>query len=172
MIERSNTMKINGLTFFLSLAAACMTMLVVSSSGHAARTKGTVSVMVTEKTEVCSVLSEVFKDKGMEDCSVRGELDHLVAVSGPLPKRIKIGQAVILKVKGSKKIMGTVVDITENSAEPDKIATLVLKEGVQVIWHDDEGRICMIKTKKDFIPEKDAVVKMKVKTAVSRVEGC
>ncbi len=167
-------MKTNRWTSILTMVFVCLSVLAFSSFGYAARTKGRVSMSAPDNIDVCTALIRIFKDDKQEvkSCTVKGDVAGITGIRGPLPKKIKVGQAVILRVRGAKKVMGTVVAVLDNAADPDKIARLILKEDARVIWHEDGGRICLIKVRKKFEPDVDATVKLKVRSAMSRIEGC
>ncbi len=168
-------------TAFEKLVTVLMAFLLVAASAStalAARAKGVVSTVVGEKTEVCIALKYVFQEREENQkendivCENKGEIPSLVAIEGDMPRKIKEGQAVILRSKGTGKIMGTVVKVLEDEKTLYEKVSLITQEGANVLWIGEKGRICIIKTKKAFSPAKGDKVQMKVKTARARVEGC
>ena len=137
----------------------------------AARIKGSVVETASGAQQVCSVIYRTAGggDQG-EACTLAPGVTSLVVVEAVKKVSIKQGQDVILKARGTGKVMGKAVKVFAKGADVDEIVAAVDSDGLVFVTGTD-GNMVVIEPGEKFTPESGARVTIKTKQ-VQAVEGC
>ncbi len=152
-----------------------MTLILVSllmlSAGpaSAARLKGVVTSAATSHHEVCASIAQL---SGTEagTCAVSEEVKNAVLIKATRKLSMKEGQDVILKAKGTGKVMARVAKVLPKGTDLKTLSEAVTNNGA-IIVTGEKGKMAVIIPEKPFVPEKDAKVTMKTKQK-QLIEGC
>ncbi len=165
-------------TSVLTAVLVAAVFMVTPSSILAASARGIVHAVVNERGAADSIVRKALQAKEGDGggrsalCEKVGDVAGLVVIKGRMPRRVKEGQAVILKAGGTGKVMGTVVKTLGDSDDLCALARCLAASDANVLWVGEGGECCLVKTKKAFLPEAGEKVRMKLKSARPRVEGC
>ncbi len=162
--KRRSTMKKN-----LSIITVMFAALVLTAAGpaSAAKIKAHVKTAATNHEEVCAGITQL-EGKDANACAVNEDVTSITILEAGKKLSMKEGQDVILKAKGTGKVMAkvaTIIPAGEESTALDKT------ENGAVVIKGDKGCIAVIVPEKPFAPEKDAKVTIKTKHRPA-VEGC
>ncbi|NIA09008.1 MAG: hypothetical protein GWP10_04415 [Nitrospiraceae bacterium] len=147
--------------------------IALSSISEAASQRGKVTAVVKNDTEICEVLKNLVPDSKKGTCTVKGQVSNLVVIKGTLPKRIKAGQSVILKIRGIDKVVAKVVLCVRSDSKIDDAALAILKKKGDCIWYNKKGESYLVlKTQKVFLPSVGNRISLKTKSARREIEGC
>ncbi len=152
-----------------------LTLMLVSlfmlsaAPASAARLKGVVTSAATSHDEVCSSIAQL---SGTEagTCTVSEDVNSVVLIKATKKLSMKEGQDVILKSRGTGKVMARVSKVLPKGTDLKTLSEAVTGNSAIIIT-GEKGKMAVIIPEKPFAPEKDAKVTMKTKQK-QVIEGC
>jgi len=147
--------------------------LPLSQSVAAQKARGVVITTVKAGENPCSVI-ENFLEKPAECTAETVSNDVSMVLVEPERKvRLKEGQSVLLKAGKELKTTGKVLKVLDMPVQMEELTGLFKDNKMLIFWKDLDGKtLNIIRPDRDFMPEKDQQVKLKVKKEVAKVEGC
>ncbi len=137
----------------------------------AARIKGRVVETASGARQVCSVIYKTAGEADQDEaCTLAPGVTSLVVVEAGKKIAIRQGQDVILKARGTGKVMGKAIKVFARGADVKEILAALDSDGLVVVTGTD-GNMVIIKPGEGFAPESGARVTIKTKQ-VQAVEGC
>ncbi len=157
-------------TFSLVVALAMIAGLAMP--GLASTQRGKVVALMRGDNGICDVIKGLKEPWSDRPCNVQGNTPDLVVIRGGLPGRFEPGKMVILKTKGLRKNVAKVIAVIERIDNLEDLANN-LKGKNLILWICEKtGRIAVLKAEKEYLPNVDAKVKMKLRSKRTMVEGC
>ncbi len=150
-----------------TITALCIALIVAAGSVYAARIKANVTSVASNHDEVCAGVTQL-AGTDAKNCTVKDDVTGAVILEAGKKLSLKEGQDVILKAKGTGKVMAKVAAVIKAG---DDISALEKTENGAIIVKGKKGCIAVIVPEKPFAPENGAKVTIKTKQTQT-VEGC
>ena len=153
----------------ISIITVMLTALIMTAAGpvSAAKIKAEVKAAAATHDEVCAGIKAI-EGSDAGQCPVGEAVKSAVILETGKKLSLKEGQDVILKARGTGKVMAKVAALIPEGKD---MSALGKAEDGAVIIKGKKGCIAVIMPEKPFTPEKDAKVTLKTKQKPA-VEGC
>ncbi len=145
-------------------------LIMLAGPVSAAKIKAEVASAPETHDQVCAGIAELAGAQAGGECTVSSDVTGIVILDTNKRLSLKEGQDVILKAKGTGKVMGKVSKVMPADTELSQMAGAVGSSGA-VIIKGGKGCVAVITPEKSFTPEKGSRVTLKTKQKQA-VEGC
>ncbi len=145
-------------------------LMMVAGPVSAAKIKAEVTSAAATHDAVCADIAQLSGTEAGGECGIDAGVTSIVILNTHKKLSLKEGQDVILKAKGTGKVMGKVSSVIPEGTDMAKIAGAVGTNGAVVI-KGGKGCVAVITPEKPFAPEKGGKVTLKTKKKQT-VEGC
>ena len=153
----------------ITLLFAALVML-MAGPASAAKIKAVVASAATTHDQVCAGVADLTGSEAGTECAIDSKVTNVVILNAKKKLSLKDGQDVILKSKGTGKVMASVTKIIPADGNKSELNSAVGSNGA-VIIKGGKGCIAVITPEKPFAPEKDSKVTLKTKQKQA-IEGC
>ncbi len=158
-------MKRNITVITLILAA----LMMVAGPVSAAKIKAKVTSAAATHDAVCTEVAALSGAEAGGECGIASDVTSIIILNTHKKLSLKDGQDVILKARGTGKVMGKVASVIHGT-DMSKLDGAVAENGA-VIIKGGKGCVAVITPEKPFAPEKGSKVTLKTKQKQT-VEGC
>ncbi len=145
-------------------------VMLVAGPASAAKIKADVTAAAATHDEVCTDVAALAGTEKGGECAVDSGVTSVVILNTKKRISVKEGQDVILKARGTGKVMARVLKVIPADGDMSELNSAVDRSGA-VIIKGGKGCIAVITPEKPFAPEKGSRVTMKTKQQQA-VEGC